>query len=337
MKVLLYFGENDIFHKSGIGRAQKHQTLALKLINYDFTYNKNDNYDIAHINIISNESYRLLKKCKKKKIPVIVHGHSTREDFKYSFRFWKLVKTFYFYPLLNKLYKKADLIITPTIYSKNLINSYGFNTKIINISNGINVKDYIFNQQYIDKFKKCFDVKDNQKIIIGIGFPFERKGIFDFFNIAKKRPDITFIWFGSLKKILLPIKINKAIKHKPKNVIFPGYIENEIIKGALQYASLLLFTSYEETEGIAVLEALASKCLVLVRDIGAFSPWLVDNKSCLKAKNNKEFIDKIDFVLDEKNKEQTNKIKEKGYEVANSKSIENISLDLKKAYDSLIK
>ena len=52
-------------------------------------------------------------------------------------------------------------------------------------------------------------------------------------------PDIKFIWFGHLPWILRQSKVNKAIRRKPNNVILPGYIANDIIKGAMQYAEML--------------------------------------------------------------------------------------------------
>jgi 1,2-diacylglycerol-3-alpha-glucose alpha-1,2-glucosyltransferase len=40
------------------------------------------------------------------------------------------------------MYSSADLIITPTPYSKKLIEGYGFNKKVLAISNGIDLKEY---------------------------------------------------------------------------------------------------------------------------------------------------------------------------------------------------
>ncbi len=54
----------------------------------------------------------------------------------------------------------------------------------------------------------------------------------------------------------------------PENVLFPGYIKGDIIEGAYSvkpiYSSFLLM---KKQKGIVVLEALASRQNVLVRDI----------------------------------------------------------------------
>ncbi len=76
-----------------------------------------------------------------------------------------------------------------------------------------------------------------------------------------------------------PKNIRQIVKEEhPDNVIFPGYIRGEIIEGAYSGADLFFFPSYEETEGIVVLEALASKQNVLVRDIPVYDGWLEDKK-----------------------------------------------------------
>jgi len=92
MKVLIYFQDEDSIKTSGIGRAMRHQMEACTLAGVPFTTSPKDSYDLAHINTIWAKSQRLLRYCKKKGIPVIVHGHSTYEDFRRSFKCWKPVQ-----------------------------------------------------------------------------------------------------------------------------------------------------------------------------------------------------------------------------------------------------
>ena len=331
MKVLLYFEKEEKIKTSGIGRALRHQIAALTSAGIEYTLNPKDTYDIAHINTYFPHSKRLLKRLKRKHIPVIVHGHSTIEDFKNSFRLWKLMAV-WFNPNLMYFYKHADLIITPTEYSKRCIDAYKLGTEVRYVSNGIDSKEYAYDEAKIEAFKKHFDIKDGEKVIIGVGFPFNRKGIKDFFEIARKRPDIKFIWFGHLARALTQINVLKAIKNRPANVIMPGYIDNAIIKGAYRYAKCLLFTSYEETEGIVVLEALTSSCPVLVRDIGVYSDWLEDGRDCYKAKNNEEFLMKIDHILTHDN----SYIIKNGQLRTEERDIPIVGQQLKEAYQYLL-
>ncbi|HNX16390.1 MAG TPA: glycosyltransferase family 4 protein [Bacilli bacterium] len=332
MKVLLYFQDPETIKTSGIGRAMKHQMIALKTAGVDFTIDPTDDFDLVHINTLMNESERLLKKCNKKGIPVIVHGHSTYEDFRNSFRLWK-VAALWFNRQITYMYKHAGMIITPTPYSKKLIEGYKLGPKVIAISNGIEVVDYQHDEKKIDDFKKFFNIENGQKVVIGIGYPFQRKGILDFFEVARKFPDVKFIWFGHLQKMLTQVKILRGIKHRPDNVIMPGYIDNSIIKGAMQYASCLFFPSYEETEGIVVLEALASHCLVLVRRIGVYDGWLKENENCLMASSNEEFAEKLNYLFDH----DCHKLVDSGYELAEKRNLAIVGEQLKAAYEQFYK
>lgn len=333
MKVLLYLENMKMMSASGIGRALAQQQIALKENNVDFTLKKNDKYDIAHINSYTSGSYRLLKKLHRKGIKVIVHAHSTHEDLKNSFRLIFLAQPFYNF-LIDRMYSHADLIITPTPYSKSLIENYKkVNRPIIALSNGIVVEDYAPNKKYVDEFTKYFNIQEGEKVVIGVGFYFKRKGIDDFIEVAKKFPDVKFIWFGHLNKILTSSYINRCIRHKSRNVILPGYIKGDIIKGAYQYASCMLFPTREETEGIVVLEALASRCPLIVRDHKVFEPWLEDKLNCYKGKSVEEFTNLVNYCLNNRD----GKILDKGYEVAKERDLKIIGSKLKTIYEDVLK
>ena len=223
MKTLLYFEDANGIKASGIGRARSHQMRALKSAGIDFVTNpKEKGYVLAHINTLWAKSHSVLRKCHKQGIPVIVHGHSTYEDFRNSFRCWKLIEPT-FDRQIKYMYSHADYIITPTPYSKKLIESYGFNKKIVAISNGIDLNEYKEDKNAQKLFKEKFGLKEKEPFVMGIGFPFERKGLHDFIEVARSFPNIKFFWFGHLAHILTSTKMLKAMKNKPDNVILPGY------------------------------------------------------------------------------------------------------------------
>ncbi len=333
MKTLLYFEDAEGIKTSGIGRARSHQMRALKSAGIDFTCDPNDkDFVLAHINTLWAKSHKTLKKCHKMGIPVIVHGHSTYEDFRNSFRCWKLIEPTFDHQI-KYMYSRADLIITPTPYSKELIEGYGFNKKVIAISNGIDLEEYKEDKESQNAFRKEFGLKEDEKFVMGIGFPFERKGLHDFIEVARKFPDVKFFWFGHLAKILTSQKMLKAIKNKPSNVIMPGYVKGDLIHGALQTATCLFFPSYEETEGIVVLEALASRCPLVVRNIGVYKPWLQDGVNAHFCDNNEDFAKQIKELLGNGEKEE---ILKNGYQVASERSLDKIGEQLKQAYEECI-
>ncbi len=332
MKTLIYFENADSIKHSGIGRAMAHQLRSCELAGVETTIHKKDSFDIAHINTYFYKSQAVLRKAKKQGIPVIVHGHSTFEDFRNSFRLWK-VMALWFNPQLRKMYQRADMIVAPTPYARDLIKSYGYCQNVINISNGIDIAAYGPNPEGMKAFREKFDVKEGDKCVIGVGFPFYRKGLHDFIEVARRFPEVKFIWFGYLQRILTQVSMLKIIKKRPSNVIMAGYCSGDIIKGAYQCADAMFFPSYEETEGIVVLEALATKCPLLVRDIGVYKEWLEDGVNCRMAKDNDGFEKQLRDLLEHGEKKE---VLEAGYQVALERDLSKIGEKLKKAYEGLL-
>lgn len=334
LKSLLYFEGEKILAKSGIGRALDHQKRALTEVGIEYTLDpESTDYDILHINTYGIKSHNMVKKARKLGKKVIYHAHSTEEDFKNSF-----IGSNQLSPLVKKylvgLYTKADYLITPTPYSKKLLEGYGIELPIAAISNGIDLKKFTPSIEKEQKFKEYFNIEKNQKVIICVGLYFERKGLIDFVEIAKKLPEYRFIWFGHTPMYSIPKAIRDIVKEEhPENVEFPGYIKGDIIEGAYSAADLFFFPSNEETEGIVILEALASHQQVLVRDIPVYHGWLQENINCYMGRNNQEFQSLISQIVEGK----LPSTKDEGYKVAEARSIEKVGLELKAVYEAVLK
>ena len=330
MKVLLYLEGKHLISKSGIGRAIKHQERALKMAGIPYTTDPKDDYDIVHINTYGPKSLALLNSARKQGKKVIVHGHSTMEDFRNSFIGSNLVAPV-FKTYLTKIYQAADYIITPSEYSKSLIENYGVTTPISAISNGIDLAKYQPSPEKEQAFRDYFEIKEGQKVVISAGLYFKRKGILDFVKVAEQMPEVRFIWFGKINELVIPADIRKVVeKDHPDNVLFPGYFKGTIFEGAMSGADAFFFPSYEETEGIVVLEALASHQAVVLRDIPVYQGWL-DESSAELCQDNEEFVASLYRTI---NKEVDKRVA--GYEVAKTRSLENVAKQLADVYQKVM-
>lgn len=133
--------------------------------------------------------------------------------------------------------------------------------------------------------------------MIGVGLLFERKGIYDFIEVVCIMLNVIFIWFGNLFKFVIMYFIRKCIKNKFKNMIMLGYVDGVVIKGVFSGVDCVFFLSYEEIEGIVVLEGLVSKIFVVLCDIFVYYDWLFYKEYVLKGYNNFEFSKLIEKVL----------------------------------------
>ncbi len=105
-----------------------------------------------------------------------------------------------------------------------------------------------------------------------------------------------------------------------------------MLREAYSGSDLYIFPTFEETEGIVLLEALSTKADIIIRDIEIYKD-LIDGKEIYKAKNLEEFYKKIKLFLEGK----LPSLKNEAYKIAQEKSIENVGKKLKKYYQDLLK
>ena len=321
MKVLLYTENEKFLSKSGLGKAIRHQMKALDWVNIEYTTDVSDNYDIAHINFYGLKSYLLA-----------YHAHSTEEDFRNSFIFSNQVSKI-FKKWLIKCYTLGDAIITPTEYSKKLLEGYGINKDIYVVSNGVAITDFEEDEKSGEDFRRKYNYKKDDKIVVGIGLYIERKGIVDFVELAKKMPDYKFIWFGYSPLIFSRSKVRKAVNTKLENLIFAGYVEPKIIKQALNGCNVYVAMTYEETEGITIIEAAGCKTDMVVRDIPVFEDWLIDSENVYKAKDIDQFECKIRKIVNN----ELPSLKDEAYKIAEERKSNIIGEKLGQVYTKVLK
>ncbi len=328
MKVLLYSGSLKIVNKSGVGQAVRHQEKTLKLLNIPYTTDFRDDFDIVHLNTIFPDSRIMSTLAKKKGKMVIYYAHSTMEDFRNSFRGSNLFAPF-FKKWIIYCYNSADIIITPTEYSKVLLESYRLNRPIFSLSNGVDTDYFARNFDARKRFRDQYDLKEQEKVIISVGHYIERKGILDFVRIAEQMPEYQFFWFGYTNLNLVPNSVREVIENPLPNLHFPGYVNGNDLRDAYLGSDLFLFLTLEETEGIVLLEALASKIPVLVRDIPVYANWLTDGVNVHKGITIQDFKEKIVNILEGIVPDLT----ENGYLIAQQRDLKAIGKLLLNIYD----
>ncbi|WP_297418313.1 glycosyltransferase family 4 protein [Clostridium sp.] len=330
MKILLYTGFLKLVEKSGIGRAIHHQQKALEDNNIPYTTDKKDSYDIIQLNTIFPDSvfFALISKVRGKKI--IYYAHSTMEDFKNSFRGSNIIAPI-FKRWIKFCYSLGDVIITPSEYSKNLLSGYNIKKPILALSNGIDLTYFYRDSEGAKRFREKYDLSDKEKVIVSVGHYMERKGIRDFIKLAKSMPEMTFIWFGYTNPSLVPHAIQNDIATAPGNVKFPGYVCRDELRDAYSGSDLFLFLTHEETEGIVLLEALAMKIPILIRDIPIYKKMFSDEKEVYKGKTIEEFKDKIIRILEH----NLPSLQDSGYNLVKQKDIRKIGIQLKSIYESI--
>ncbi len=327
MKVLLYTEFASLNGKSGLGKAIQHQMKALEDNHIEYSTDpKCRDYDIIHINFYGPKSYYMAKKAKKQGKKVIYHAHSTEEDFRNSFIFSNQIAPL-FKKWICKCYRLGDHILTPTEYSKKILETYHLNRPITAISNGIDMSFFERNEENGKKFRQDFGYKKTDKVIMGVGLYMERKGILTFVELAKRLPQYKFIWFGYMPLTFAPKRVKKAVRTKLDNLVFAGYVEPGVLRSAYSGADLYIFPTLEETEGIPILEALTEKIPTLVSNIPIFD-FLEEGKHVYKATSIDEYEQKTVAILEGK----LPSLVEEGYKMVESREIKRAGKQLANLY-----
>ena len=157
-------------------------------------------------------------------------------------------------------------IISVSDEMKNLLNLMS-KKKISVINNGsacgIDLKKYKSLKKNRSFFPKNLDISNNDFLVIYVGRPVKRKGF----------EHVILMWEKYIKnkktKLLLcgcdQKDVLNLISHVPKNIIPLGFVNS--IEEIYKTSDLLILPSFHEGLPYAILEAMASKCVVLANNI----------------------------------------------------------------------
>lgn len=333
MKVFFYTEMEDKMMISGLGKAIEHQKLAVKTAGVEYTCCPDDDYDILHINTWLPKSYLVALKAKLQGKKIVYHAHSTEEDYRDGFVLGhetsRLIKWW-----LVRCYSLGDVIVTPSPYSKKLLQSYkGLEHKKFHvISNGIDLDFFQKDPEKGEALRKIYGYSKDDKVIMGIGLYIRRKGIADFVELARRLPDYKFIWFGYSSLRAATHDVREAVRTRLPNLTWAGFVDRQTIKAAMSGADLFVFPTFEETEGIPIIEACACRQNAIIRDIPAFEGWLEDGKNVYKAKDVDEFEQKIrDYFSG-----RLPCLSDEAYKVAEERDLKIIGQQLRQVYEEVL-
>ncbi|MFA6106324.1 MAG: glycosyltransferase [Patescibacteria group bacterium] len=335
IKVRLYlefynFFGGFLYKKIGTGllSSYKNQKLILKYAGIEYEENGSKDFDILQINTPWLRSLYLMKKAKKAGKKVIVWSHVSPEDMKKVFRFMAFI-----HPLAKKYliyaYSQADLIFCPTEYTKGLMIGHGLpEKKLMAMSNGVDLERYFRDEEKRKKGREAFGTGCVTVGTVALIIP--RKGIDTFLKMAENFPENKFVWIGKKYSSLL---VKPLPKNLPANCEFTGYVDD--ILAAFNALDIFIFPSYEENEGMAILEAAALGLPILVRDIPVYEGWLTHGVDCLKAKNDEEFKKYLGELI--VSAELREKLGQAALEVARKKSKAVLAERVVKVYEEILR
>ncbi|HEY9247351.1 MAG TPA: glycosyltransferase family 4 protein [Candidatus Methanoperedens sp.] len=263
MKVNI-FVEDMLFFKY-IGCATAAKTLFRQLSrmsDIDVSWNSNDHdFDIVHyhtfgpLSLINRKYSRGVK---------ILTAHSTPRINAGNLAFSSTINQYYPYA-----YRKFNHIINISSPCQREVEQIVPDMSTTLIPNGID-RDYFKKDPEKRKlFRDRLGIEDDEKVVLTVAQQTPRKGIYDFIELAKKYPEIRWVWVGGFPYgVFSKDYFDIEKKKKQCGAIFTGFVP-DIIE-AYSGADVFFMPSHAETFGLVILEALSCDLPVVARSISEF-------------------------------------------------------------------
>lgn len=313
-----------------------HSIKAMKII-------KKWNLDIIHSHTEFGIGIFARIIAKKYKIPLIHTYHTLYEDYTHYINHGHFDK--YTKSLIKKITKyycekTANHTIVPTdkIY-KLFKEKYKINKNISIVPSGINTDKFLkenISSEKIKKIKKKIGIKNGDFIILFVGRLASEKNTEFLIKCQKKlleksKHSIKLLIVGDGPDKEKYISLAKKIDIYD-NIIFTGAVPQEDIQNYYHIANIFVTASYTETQGLTVIEAIASNLIPLCINDLVFSSFLPSK--CI-FKNEEEYINKIYCNI--KNREKCKKNNKDLKKILDKYSCETYAINVLKIYDLVLK
>jgi len=232
--------------------------------------------DIYHVHTV-NPSYRL--KMDKKHVNVI-YVHFIPSTLDGSLRMPKFAFNV-FKKYVVSTYKKADeIVVVNPAFIPPLVELGCDKENITYIPNYVSKeKFHPLPKDQVDEIREHYGVKKDAFVVLGCGQVQTRKGVLDYIEVAKRNPNLTFVWAGgfSFGKMTDGYdELKKIMENPPENVKFIGIIDRDKMTDVFNMADVLFMPSFSELFPMSILEAANSAKPVLLRDLELYEGILFD-------------------------------------------------------------
>lgn len=237
-----------------------------KMPDIEVLVNSRVSADICHIHTVGFYALKHLLFAKGYRV---VSAHIVPESLIGSLRWaksWVWLARWY----LRFFYNHADLVIAVSQETKELLRGMGVKRPITVINNMIDISRYANSQSLRSQARHHFGWGSDDWVVVSNGQVQPRKRVDTFLRLAKKFPKTRFVWVGGI-----PFKgaaagyekMKKLMDSAPKNLLFTGVVDREVVADYVRAADVFVMPSEQETFGLAIVEAAAAGLPLVLRDI----------------------------------------------------------------------
>ncbi len=231
---------------------------------------------------------------------------------------------------LKKMMNISTEFIAPSIKIKNYLRKKGVDKYINVITVGIDLSHWEITDAVKKDSKylhKKYEIPEDTKVLMYVGALSEEKNIDLLINSYKKFLDtepkvdtrLLIVGEGDQQSVLENLVNQLGIQDK---VVFGGKVNHDKVKSYFDFADVFVTASTSETQSITTMEAMAARCLVLVKDDETLVDLIDRDKNGFIFDNEDSFVEELKRVL-AMNEDDVEKIKRAAYRtISNNFSLE---------------
>ena len=301
---------------------------------------KKNNYDIAWSIMASQASiaaaFFKIFKPKVKLLLTLQEGdeeeHLKRYVFGSDFLYKLLIR-----PWHLLVFKKADHATAISNYLKERALKNGVKCEVKIVPNGVDIDGFQTTPSSADRgwvsdfrfqindFKDKLGIKENEKIIITTSRLVEKNGIDDLIDavnilIKEYKLPVKLIICGS-GELKEKLELRVASYELRDKVLFLGQVDQDELPRYLWMSDVFCRPSLSEGLGNSFLEAMAAGLPAVGTTVGGIPDFLIDGETgwFCKVKDAKSIAEKINYILDEKNREEVKQVIENAKKLVEEK------------------
>ncbi|MBE5727900.1 glycosyltransferase [Candidatus Parvarchaeota archaeon] len=267
--------------------------------------------DVIHIQSVYTMGLLGIKVSKFLNVPVIATNHTFNTSYASIASYVsknKLVVKSIQSMLINYLrwfYKRTKVVISPSLFIKRELNSYGIHNVSV-LYDGVDLSKLKTNKSMAEA-RRILGISKNDKVILYLSRVSAEKNISLFIRAAKglEKDGVKSIVAGSGKDLEKYKELSRDLGLK--NIKFTGFVDDDKKKLYYKAADVFCFPSEFETQGLVAIEAMAAGTPV-VAPKGTAQAEIIKpgiNGETFKKGDLADFINKINKVLENRRKYRT--------------------------------
>lgn len=190
-----------------------------------------------------------------------------------------------FYRYMIRFYKSMDYLVTVNPCFIRQLAAYGVDPARVTY-----IPNYVSSEQFHPlppagkrALRQRYGLPEEGFVVVCAGQLQVRKGFFDYLEIARRMPDVTFVWAGgfSFGAITDGYKeIRQVQQDPPPNLKLLGMVERSRMNEIYNLGDVMFLPSFEELFPMTILEAMCAHVPILLRDLDIYPDILFDFYDC---------------------------------------------------------